>query len=59
MKNPLAKKPFSTLAKDLKEIRKRKLTDKEVNELNRVFDEIENNEFRNDHFNKNSILENQ
>ena len=41
MTNPRAKKPFATLAKDLQEIRKLPLSNEQVNELNRVFDEIE------------------
>jgi hypothetical protein len=41
MKNPRAKKPFATLAKDLREIRRRPLTQEQINNLNRIFIEIE------------------
>lgn len=34
-------KSFRTLASDLKARRKRKLTDEEVNRLNKIFEEIE------------------
>lgn len=41
MKNPKVKKPVKTLAERLKAIRRRPLSPSDVNELNRVFDEIE------------------
>ena len=43
MKNPRMKKPISTLAERLKAIRRRPLTDDQVKDLNRIFDEMEKN----------------
>ncbi len=40
MAHPKPKKPFATLAEDLKKIRKRPLTRDEIDRANRVFDEI-------------------
>jgi len=43
MKNPRMKKPISTLAERLKAIRRRPLTDDQIKDLNRIFDEMEKN----------------
>ncbi len=43
MRNPRAKKPFSTLAQRLKEIRKQPLTETQIEKLNKVFDEMGKN----------------
>jgi len=40
MKNPRAKKPFKTLAGRLKAIRRRPLSQSDVDDLNRTFDKI-------------------
>ena len=41
MKNPRAKKPFATLAARLKAIRRRPLTQEQLDRLNGVFGEME------------------
>lgn len=41
MTHPKSKKPFSTLAEDLKKVRNRPLTRDEIDRANRVFGEIE------------------
>lgn len=41
MSNPRVKKPIGTLAERLKELRRRPLTQDEVNRLNEVFDKME------------------
>jgi hypothetical protein len=41
MGTPKPRKPFSTLANDLKLIRRRPITDEQIAQLNQIFDEIE------------------
>lgn len=41
MKNPKVKKPFATLAERQKAIRRRPLTEEQINKLNRIFEQVD------------------
>jgi acyl-[acyl carrier protein]--UDP-N-acetylglucosamine O-acyltransferase len=41
MRNPRAKKTFAEMAKNMKELRRRPLSEEQINDLNQTFREIE------------------